>query len=108
MNAVNDDEIKKRNADRNFYEVTLKNKGGLVMPVIIEWTFKDGTKEVERLPAEIWRLNEEEVTKVFAKSKEVVNIQLDPFSETADTYTDDNVFPKADSPSRFKEFKSKN
>ncbi len=108
MNTVDDDGIKKRNAGKNFYEVTFKNKGGLVMPVIIEWTFKDGTKEVERLPVEIWRLNEEEVTKVFAKSKEVVNIQLDPFGETADIYTDDNVFPKGDSQSRFKEFKSKN
>jgi len=108
MNTVDDDGIKIRNAGKNFYEVTFKNKGGLVMPVIIEWTFKDGTKEVERLPVEIWRLNEEEVTKVFAKSKEVVNIQLDPYGETADIYTDDNVFPKGDPQSRFKEFKSKN
>lgn len=108
MNKVDNASIKMRNADKNFYEITFKNKGGLVMPVIIEWTFKDGTKEIERLPAEIWRMNEEEVTKVFAKSKEVVNIQLDPYSETADIYVEDNVFPKIDSQSKFKEFKSKN
>jgi len=108
MNSVDDAAIKKRNADKNFYEITFKNKGGLVMPIIIEWTFKDGTKEVDRLPAEIWRQNEEEVTKVFAKSKEVVNIELDPFKETADTYTDDNVFPRVESPSKFEEFKKKN
>jgi hypothetical protein len=46
-----------------------RNKGGLIMPVIIEWTFKDGSKEIERLPAEIWRLNETRVTKVFAKGQ---------------------------------------
>ena len=108
MNSVDDEAIKRRNADKNFYEITLKNKGGLVMPVIIEWTFKDGTKEIERLPAEIWKLNEEEVTKVFAKSKEVVNITLDPFKETADVYTDDNVFPQQGGGSRFQEFKNKN
>ncbi len=108
MNRIDNASIKMRNADKNFYEITFKNKGGLVMPVIIEWTYKDGTKEIERLPAEIWRMNEEVVTKVFAKSKEVVNIQLDPYSETADIYVEDNVFPKADSQSRFKEFKSKN
>ena len=64
--------------DKNIYEVTLSNKGGLVMPVIIEWTYKDGTKEIERIPAEIWRVNEHKVTKVFVKEKEVTNVVLDP------------------------------
>ena len=108
LNTVDDQAIKRRNAEKNFYEVTFKNKGGLVMPLIIEWTFKDGSKEVEKLPAEIWRLNEEEVTKVFAKAKEVVNIRLDPEEETADTYTVDNNFPRASSPSRFDQFKNDN
>ena len=108
MNTVDDNAIKRRNADKNFYEVTFKNKGGLVMPVIIEWTYNDGSTEVERLPAEVWRLNEQVFTKVFAKSKEVVNIKLDPYAETADTYTDDNVFPRVDSQSRFKQFRNKN
>ena len=43
------------------------------MPVIIEWSYADGNKELERLPAEIWRKNEKEVVKVFIK-KEVVGI----------------------------------
>ncbi len=51
--------------NKNLYEITLTNKGGLMMPVIIEWTYKDGTKELERIPAEIWRTNETKVTKVF-------------------------------------------
>jgi hypothetical protein len=90
---------------KNIYEVTLKNSGGLVSPVIIEWTFKDGTKEIERLPAEIWRLNEREVKKVFVKEKEVSSVVIDPKLETADVNTDDNVFPKKPATSKFDQFK---
>ena len=93
--------------NKNFYEVTLVNKGGLIMPVIIEWTFKDGTKEIERLPAEIWRTNESKVTKVFMKEKEVINIRIDPKNEIADVSTDNNAFPKATQPSKFDELKKK-
>jgi hypothetical protein len=90
---------------KNIYEVTFANKGGLVMPVIIEWTYKDGTKEIERIPAEIWRLNENVATKTFVKDKEVVNIVLDPKGETADVSLQDNVFPRKNEPSQFDKFK---
>ena len=93
--------------NKNLYEVTLSNKGGLIMPVIIEWTYKDGTKEIERIPAEIWRLNENKITKVFVKDKEVTNIVIDPLKETADVNTQDNVFPKVNQPSKFDELKKK-
>jgi len=93
--------------NKNFYEITLTNKGGLMMPVIIEWTFKDGTKEIERIPAEIWRTNEKKVTKVFMKEKEVINIRIDPKNEIADVSTDNNAFPKATQPSKFDELKKK-
>jgi hypothetical protein len=93
--------------NKNFYEITLSNKGGLIMPVIIEWTFKDGTKEIEKLPAEIWRLNESKVTKVFVKDKEVVNIVVDPKNEIADISVDNNTFPKAAQPSKFDQLKKK-
>ena len=77
------------------------------MPVIIEWTYKDGTKEIERIPAEIWRSDEMVVTKVFMKDKEVVKIVLDPNEETSDIKTDDNVFPRVAAPSKFDELKKK-
>jgi hypothetical protein len=93
--------------NKNFYEITLANKGGLMMPVIIEWTYKDGTKEIEKLPAEIWRTNETNVTKVFMKEKEVVNIVVDPKNEIADISTDNNRFPKISQPSKFDELKKK-
>jgi len=106
-NTLDDDAIRKNHASKNFYEITFKNKGGLVMPLIIEWTYSDGSTEIERIPAEIWRRNENEVTKVFAKAKEVTSISLDPFKETADTYTNDNVFPRVEESSRFNRFQEK-
>lgn len=94
--------------NKNFYEIKLTNKGGLMMPVIIEWTFKDGTKEIERIPAEIWRKDETTVTKVFMKEKEVTSVVLDPKEETSDINKADNVFPKAPTASKFDELKKKN
>lgn len=105
QNKVDDKAIRARNTDRNFYEVTFKNEGGLVMPVIIEWTYSDGTREVETIPAEIWRLNENEVTKVFAKEKRVVKITLDPERELPDVAERNNVYPRMDNQSRFDRFK---
>ena len=104
-NKVDDQAIRARMEGKNLYEVTLRNTGGLVSPVIIEWTFKDGSKEIDRLPAEIWRMNELEVKKVFLKEKEVVNIVIDPNLETADVNTRDNVFPKKPVESKFEKVK---
>lgn len=105
---VDDKAIMQKLEDKNIYEVTLSNKGGLVMPVIIEWTYKDGTKEIDRIPAEIWRVNEQKAIKVFVKQKEVTNIVLDPNQEITDLNMQDNVFPKrTESPNKFEEFKKK-
>ncbi len=106
-NRLDDKAVISKMEAKNFYEITLSNKGGLIMPVIIEWTFKDGSKEIERLPAEIWRLNETKVTKVFAKDKEVINVVIDPLKETADISIDNNVFPKTAQPTKFDELKKK-
>jgi hypothetical protein len=100
--------VKDKLKDKNFYEITIKNKGGLVMPVVIEWTYKDGTKEIEKLPAEIWRLNENEFKKSFIKDKEVVNIAIDPKQEMAESDLTDNVFPKKPVETKFDEVKKKN
>jgi len=91
----------------NFYEIEFSNVGGLVMPLIIEWTFADGTTEVDRIPAYIWRKNEEKVTKAFMKKKEVVQVRLDPDRETADTDEANNYFPRNNKPTRFELFKSR-
>ncbi|MGN7721478.1 M1 family metallopeptidase [Chitinophaga sp. 22620] len=90
---------------KNFYELTFSNVGGNVMPLIIEWTFADGTKEVERISAYIWRHDEIKVTKVFAKDKQVTSIRLDPYRETADISELNNSWPRQAVPSRFELFK---
>jgi len=90
---------------KNFYELTFSNVGGNVMPLIIEWTYADGTKEVDRISAYIWRHNENMVTKVFAKDKEVASIRLDPYRETADIDELNNSWPRQAVPSKFELFR---
>ena len=107
LSRVNDREIVSKLQNKNIYEITVSNKGGLVMPVVIEWTFRDGTKEIEKIPAEVWRMNEKRFTKVFVKDKEVVNVMVDPNMDTADINIEDNIFPKVYQPSRFDEFRKK-
>jgi hypothetical protein len=104
-NKINDADVRKNLESKNLYEITLKNKGGLVTPIIIEWTFKDGTKEIEQLPAEIWRLNETEVKKIFVKEKEVTRVVIDPTGETGEVNPADNVFPKRVTENKFDSFK---
>ncbi|HVG12340.1 MAG TPA: hypothetical protein VM843_05010, partial [Flavisolibacter sp.] len=103
-----DEESKQKFANKHFYELHFSNKGGLVMPLIIEWTYKDGTKETDRIPAQVWRLNEAKVTKFFMKDKEVASIKLDPMKETADINESNNTWGSvAAEPSRFQLFKQK-
>ena len=102
------EEEKQKLAGKHFYELSFGNKGGLVMPIIIEWTFKDGTKEIDRIPAQIWRHNENKVTKFFMKNKEVASIKLDPMRETADINEANNTWGQiTQEPSRFTVFKQK-
>jgi hypothetical protein len=91
--------------DKHFYELQFSNKGGMVMPIIVEWTFKDGSKEVDRIPVSIWKLNEQKVTKLFVKDKEVAGIKLDPMRETADINESNGMWPVREMPSRFQLFK---
>jgi hypothetical protein len=102
-----DEAGKQKYADKHFYELTFSNKGGLVMPIIIEWTFKDGTKEVDRIPAQVWRLNEKKVVKTFMKTKEVASIKLDPMRETADIDESNNSWGSIPEPTKFQLFKAK-
>ncbi|MDW3196853.1 MAG: M1 family metallopeptidase [Cytophagales bacterium] len=104
---LNEEKIQATIGDKNFYEVTFKNNGGLVTPLLIEWTYEDGSKELEQIPAEIWKINEKEISKIFTKDKKVTNIVLDPNMQTADTNTEDNVFPRQEGNNRFDQFKSK-
>jgi hypothetical protein len=89
-----------------FYEVTFEKPGGLVMPIIVELEYKDGTKERHNFPAQIWRYNDKEVSKVFKTTKEIKKITIDPDLETADIDTSNNSWPKKDN-SKFNKFRKK-
>jgi hypothetical protein len=101
------EEEKAKYADKHQYEITFSNKGGLVMPIIVEWTYKDGTKEVDRIPAQVWRLNENKVIKTFFKNKEVASVKLDPMRETADIDEKNNSWNTIAEPSKFTVFKGR-
>jgi hypothetical protein len=102
---VDDNAILARLEGKNIYELTFKNVGGLVTPITILWTYTDGSIETETIPAEIWRTNESQVTKVFYKSKEVASIQFDPYGDLADVEDSNNLFPRSGSASKFDQFK---
>lgn len=94
-------------AGKNYYELSFKNEGGLVMPIILMFEYTDGSKEEFRIPAEIWRYNNYEISKVFVTEKEVSQIILDPFLETADTDRSDNYFPAQSQLNRFELFRQR-
>jgi len=102
-----DDSTRQLFSSKQFYELQFSNKGGLVMPIIIEWTYTDGTKEIERIPAQVWRKNENHLTKLFIKDKEVKSIKLDPNRETADIDESNNSWPTVTTESKFQVFKAK-
>jgi hypothetical protein len=89
-----------------FYKVTFEKPGGLVMPIIAEYTYADGTSKTVKYPAQIWRLNDNEVSKAIASQKEIVSIKVDPNLETADVDTSNNAWPKEMNQSKFDEFKN--
>jgi len=101
------DAEKAKYANVHLYEVSFLNKGGLVMPIIVEFTFEDGTKEVTKYAAQIWRKNENKLTKVFLTNKKAVSIKLDPMRETADINESNNSWPNVSEPSKFTMFKAK-
>ncbi|RBW56573.1 M1 family peptidase [Tenacibaculum sp. E3R01] len=97
---------KKNPKSKYHYEITYNKPGGLVMPIIAEFTYKDGTKERKTYPAQIWRLNDKQVTKIFSSDKEITNITIDPDLETADVDTSNNSWPKKTT-NKFDKFKKK-
>nr|WP_323329066.1 M1 family metallopeptidase [Arcicella sp. DC2W] len=106
MAGLNEEEKSLVQGNKNFYVLNVKNVGGLPMPVIVKANYEDGTSEVFRYPAEIWRLNDKEIKKVIPTDKKVTKWVLDPFFEIADIDTKSNVFPREpEEPTRFQVFK---
>lgn len=105
LSKLSEEEKKILAEKKYYYEVTVRNIGGLIMPVIFEFTFLDGTTRRVHIPAEIWKMSEPTVTKVFSMDKEVKEITLDPSLETADVELNNNFWPARIVPSRFELFK---
>ncbi len=105
---LSDEEKKYLNSKKNFYEISFDNIGGLVMPIILEMKYKNGSSEIIRIPAEIWKTTNDRVTKVFVTDQEVSEIVLDPFLETADTDRSNNYYPPKQSINKFELFQRNN
>lgn len=106
MDNFTEEERKTIKEPKYFYNVTFEKPGGLVMPLIVEYTYSDGTSKTETYPAEIWRFNDKEVSKSIASDKEITSIVVDPKQETADVDTTNNSWPKKLEQSQFDKFKN--
>jgi hypothetical protein len=105
LKNLSEEEKKLLKSGTYYYELTFKNIGGLVMPLIVQFNFTDGSNKLVRIPAEIWKMSEPTATKVFSLEKPVASIDLDPYLETADVELSNNSWPVKIQPTRFELFK---
>lgn len=106
-NLTTEEKVALNKAPKYFYEVEFEKPGGMIMPIIAELHFEDGSTELHTFPAQIWRRNNETAKRVFATDKKIVKIQLDPNLETADIDVSNNMWPKEELPSKFDELDKK-
>jgi len=107
MDNFTEEERQKIEEPNYFYTVTFEKPGGLVMPIIVEYTYADGTTKKETFPAQIWRYNDNEVSRAIASQKEIVSFKIDPDLETADIDVSNNSWPREVVESDFDKFKNK-
>lgn len=107
LESLSEEQKELLKAEYNYYEVAFSNIGGMVMPLIVKFEYSDGSEEIKRIPAEVWRKYNDHVTKVFVTKKDIRNITLDPFLETADVDTRNNYWTVRGKPDYFKVEKSK-
>ena len=100
------EELKNLNQPKNFYAVTFDKPGGLVMPLIVEYHYDDDTSERITYPAQLWRKNDQEVSKYIATDKKIIKVVVDPDNETADINQENNSWPQESKESEFDKFKS--
>ena len=101
------EELENLKIPKYFYNIVFDKPGGLVMPIIVEYEYEDGTKERVKYPVQVWRKNDNEVSKMVISDKKIINIILDPDLETADIDTSNNSWPKKQEDSEFDKFKNK-
>jgi len=106
--SLTDEEKEMLDPAKVYYELSFENKGGLVMPLVLGFMFKDSSHEEIRVPVEIWRYDNYNVSKVFMFEKEVTSINLDPWLETADIDRSNNHWPPRIEQTRFQLYKYNN
>ncbi|MEO0405682.1 MAG: M1 family peptidase, partial [Bacteroidota bacterium] len=106
LETLDEEEKAFLNSGKNFYEITIENVGGLVMPLIFELEYENGETEIRRIPVEIWKMSTPEITKVLITDRPVVRITLDPMLEIADVDMSNNHWPSRPEPTRFQIFKN--
>ncbi len=89
----------------NFYFLDFTNHGGLVMPLILKVDYDDGTSETLRIPAEIWRYDPRQTSKLIITDKVIRAVTVDPNWETADTDVTNNYYPRRVAQSRIDMFR---
>ena len=105
MDNFSEEERRKLKDPKYFYQVIFEKPGGIPMPLIVEFTYADGSTEMKRYPVQLWRMNDEVATKAIATNKEIVKMVVDPNLETADVDVNNNTWPKEETTSKFEEFK---
>lgn len=105
--ALSPDERAILSSNTKYYNVALNNFGGVVMPVILKFTFADNTSDTVRIPAEIWRRNAKSVNWLYTSEKNVTKVELDPSYETADANRNNNHFPQKIEPTRIQAYKER-
>ncbi|GHA46031.1 aminopeptidase [Salinimicrobium marinum] len=108
MDNFTPEERQEMKMPKYFYEVTFNKPGGLVMPIIVEYTYADGTTEKVKYPVQIWRKNDQQVSRALATDKEITKIVVDPDLETADIDTSNNSWPQTEEQNEFEQFKNEN
>ncbi|MGB0280495.1 MAG: M1 family peptidase, partial [Flavobacteriaceae bacterium] len=98
-------ELKNRKENKKFYEVVFEKPGGIPMPLIVEYSYADGTKERKTYPAQVWRKNDKTISKYIATDKELVGVLVDPDNATADINKENNNWPKVLEENDFEKFK---
>jgi hypothetical protein len=81
------------------------NRGGLPTPILLRLSYANGDVESINVPAEIWRRNAVNVSKLVVTDRELVQVEVDPNWETADTDVENNHYPRRIVPSRIEAFK---
>ena len=107
MEGLEDDEKEILEGKWNYYQMKFSNLGGLPMPIILRFTYEDGTKERHYIPAEIWKNDLPQVSKVFYSKKAIESVTVDPGLETSDIDRGNNYWPQRIQKNRFEVYQKR-